>query len=332
MRGTVALAAGTPADLQLSTFYCVRRWVFPSRPHIWGLHSGAGRPVPFPRAILSAIFPDDCHICGCALTSFDSFPVCDSCVQKVKPIRADCFCERCGVPFLNQWALDEDGICRLCLTGRRGFDACFVFGSYEKELRDLIHLFKYGRIESLAAPLAAWMLAALPADRKINGRRADCVVPVPMHWWKRWRRGFNQAERLGQEVSRALSIPMVEALRRPKPSRVQAGLASAARRKNALRSFALSRSGEIAGKSVLLVDDVFTTGATATACARLLKRAGAERVELLALARVDRRAPAPFPRAHESSPTRAGWRSDETDEADFEDEGLPLDNRNTQGE
>ena len=209
----------------------MRRWVFPSRPHIWGLHSGAGRLVPFPRAILSAIFPDDCHICGCALTSFDSFPVCDSCVQKVKPIRADCFCERCGVPFLNQWALDEDGICRLCLTGRRGFDACFVFGSYEKELRDLIHLFKYGRIESLAAPLAAWMLAALPADRKINGGRADCVVPVPMHWWKRWRRGFNQAERLGQEVSRALSIPMVKALRRPKPSRVQAGLASAARRR-----------------------------------------------------------------------------------------------------
>lgn len=305
----------------------MRRWVFPSTPHILGLHSGAGRSVPFPREILSAIFPDDCHICGCALASFDSFPVCHSCVEKVHPIQADCFCERCGTPFLNQWALDEDGICRLCLTGRRGFDACFVYGAYENELRDLIHLFKYGRIESLAAPLAAWMLAALPADRRAAGRRADCVVPVPMHWWKRWRRGFNQAERLGREVSRALSIPMVEALRRPKPSRVQAGLASAARRRNALRSFALSSSGEVAGKSVLLVDDVFTTGATATACARLLKRAGAERVELLALARVDRRAPAPFPRAHEASPTRPGWEPGVTGEADFEDEAPPFDDR-----
>ena len=327
-----ALAAEAFADLQLSTFYCVRRWVFPSRPHIRGLHSGAGRTVPFPRAILTAIFPDDCHLCGSALASFAPFPVCDSCVEKVHPIQADCFCERCGVPFLNQWALDEDGVCRLCLTGRRGFDACFVFGAYERELRDLVHLFKYGRIESLAAPLAAWMLSALPADRRVSGRRADCVVPVPMHWWKRWRRGFNQAERLGREVSKALSIPMVEALRRPKPSRVQAGLASAARRRNALRSFALSHSGEVAGKSVLLVDDVFTTGATATACVRLLKRAGAERVELLALARVDRRAPAPFPRALEAPPSPAGWEPAENRTADSEDEELPFDNRNIKWE
>lgn len=301
----------------------MRRWVFPSRPHIWGLHSGAGRAVPFPRAILSAIFPDECHLCGRALASFDAFPVCHSCFEKVHPIQADCFCERCGTPFLNEWALDEDGICRLCLSGGRGFDACFVYGSYENELRDLIHLFKYGRIESLAPPLASWMLSALPPDRRQPGRRADCVIPVPMHWWKRWRRGFNQAERLSREVSCALAIPMIGALRRPKPSRTQAGLASAARRKNALRSFALSSSGEVAGKSVLLVDDVFTTGATATACARLLKRAGAERVELLALARVDRRAPAPFPRAHEAPPTRPGWVHDEAGEADLEDETLP---------
>lgn len=310
----------------------MRRWVFSSRPHILGLNSGAGRSLPFPRKILSAIFPDDCHLCGCALPSFDTFPVCPSCIEKVEPLRADCFCERCGTPFLNQWALDEDGVCRLCLTGRRGFDACFVYGAYEKELRDLIHLFKYGRIESLAAPLAAWMLTALPADRKSAERRADCVTPVPMHWWKRWRRGFNQAERLGLEVAKALSIPMVEALRRPKPSRVQAGLASAARRKNALRSFALSNPGEIAGKSVLLVDDVFTTGATATACARLLKRAGAERVELLALARVDRRAPAPFPRGQEPPPARPGWELTETGEADAEDETLPTHNRRIQWE
>lgn len=291
------------------------------------MHSDAGREFSLPRAIFSAIFPDDCHLCGSALASLSPFPVCQSCIEKVQPIQADCFCERCGTPFLSEWALDEDSICRLCLTGRRGFDACFVYGSYEKELRDLIHLFKYGCIETLERPLAAWMLSALPADRRLPGRQPDCVVPVPMHWWKRWRRGFNQSERLSREVSRALSIPMVEALRRPKPSRVQAGLASAARRRNALRSFALSSSGEVAGKSVLLVDDVFTTGATATACARLLKRAGAKRVELLALARVDRRAPAPFPRAHEAPSTRPGWEHDKTGEADFEDEALPLENR-----
>ncbi len=234
--------------------------------------------------------------------SFAAFPVCPVCIGKIRPIEADCFCERCGTPFLNEFALNEAGICRLCLTGRRGFDACFVYGSYENELRDLIHLLKYGRIESLAPLLAERMLAALPPDRKRPGPPADCMVPVPMHWWKRWRRGFNQAERLAWEISRRLSVPLVQPLRRPKPARVQAGLASPARRKNALGSFAIRNAAAVAGRSVLLVDDVFTTGATATACARLLKQAGAARVEFLALARVDRRVPAAFPRAGEAPP------------------------------
>lgn len=274
-----------------------------------GLLSGAGTAVPFPRQILAAFFPDDCHLCGAPLSSVDPFPVCPACLAKIQPIQADCFCERCGTPFLNEWALDEEGICRLCQTGRRGFDACFVFGSYDGELRDLIHLFKYGRVESLANTMACWMLEALP-----RGHRVDCVVPVPMHWWKRWRRGFNQAELLAGEVARRLRVPVVSALRRPKPYQVQAGLASAARRRNAIQSFSLANAGDLAGKSVLLVDDVFTTGATATACARLLKRAGADSVTMLALARVDRRAPAPFPRAHETVTRWAGMEMEETRE------------------
>lgn len=274
-----------------------------------GFLSGAGTAVQFPRKLLAAFFPDDCHLCGTALRSFEPYPVCPACLARIHPIQADCFCERCGTPFLNDWALDEDGICRLCQTGRRGFDACFVFGSYEGELRDLVHLFKYGRVESLAKPMAQWMLQALPP-----GRSVDCVVPVPMHWWKRWRRGFNQAELLAREVARGLEKPIVKALRRLKASRVQAGLASAARRRNALDSFSLAGAGPVAGKTVLLVDDVFTTGATATACARLLKRAGALSVEMLALARVDRRAPAPFPRVHETVARRAGMEMDETSE------------------
>lgn len=255
--------------------------------------AGTGTISQFPQELLAAIFPDDCRICGDSLTRFEAFPVCQSCIEKVQPIAAEYFCERCGTPFLNEWALDEDGVCRLCVRGRRGFDACFSFASYDAEVRDLIHLFKYGRVQSLARPLAAWMLSSMPRDRKV-----DCVVPVPMHWWKRWRRGFNQAESLAMEVSRAVAAPLRHALRRQRHSGVQAGLSSAARRRNALSSFSLAESRDIAGSSVLLVDDVFTTGATATACARLLKRAGADSVAVLTLARVDRRAPAPLFRAN----------------------------------
>lgn len=270
-----------------------RRWVFPSRPHSLGHLAGTGTISQFPQELFAAIFPDDCRICGDSLTRFEAFPVCQSCIEKVQPIAAEYFCERCGTPFLNEWALDEDGVCRLCVRGRRGFDACFSFGSYDAELRDLIHLFKYGRVQSLARPLGVWMLSSMP-----RGRKVDCVVPVPMHWWKRWRRGFNQAESLAMEVSRAVSAPLRHALRRQRHSGVQAGLSSAARRRNALASFSLAESRDIAGSSVLLVDDVFTTGATATACARLLKRAGADSVAVLTLARVDRRAPAPLFRAN----------------------------------
>jgi len=112
---------------------------------------------------------------------------------------------------------------------------------------------------------------------------------VPLHWRRRWRRGFNQAELLAREVSRHRRIPILNALRRSKDTVNQAGLTSSGRRLNIAGAFQPREGMDLRGQRVLLIDDVFTTGATATACALALKKAGAGTVSLLTLARADRR-------------------------------------------
>lgn len=179
--------------------------------------------------------------------------------------------------------MGEDGRCRLCRSGARAFDFAYSFGAYEGVLRQLIHLFKYAGMRPLARPLGAHLARALPREA------FDAVVPVPLHWWKRWRRGFNQSELLARAIARRCGLPLRLAVRRRRPTRVQAGLSNSARRANVSGAFAVRRFRSVAGLRILLIDDVMTTGATASACAAALKRAGARYVTVLTLARVDRR-------------------------------------------
>jgi ComF family protein len=182
---------------------------------------------------------------------------------------------------LNAFPLDSEGRCALCRGGFRGFDAVYCFGSYEGPLRDLIHLYKYGKIKTLARPLGDLLAAAIPRHE-----RFDAVTPVPLHWLRRWQRGFNQSELLARDIARRTGIPVVRPLRRLRSTSVQAGLSNTRRRQNVAGAFGCR---PILAKRILLVDDVLTTGATAAACALALKRAGAARVTLLTVARVDRR-------------------------------------------
>jgi len=197
---------------------------------------------------------------------------------------ADYFCVTCRTPLQNPYPLDESGRCRLCRSGARGFDMAYCFGAYEDTLRQLIHLFKYGRIKPLARTLAAHLASALPRDQKF-----DVVVPMPLHWRRRWQRGFNQSELLARLTARRCGIPMVNAVRRTRATAAQAGLSNARRRENVAGAFRVRKPQAVEGRRVLLIDDVMTTGATASACALALKRGGASSVTLLALARVDRR-------------------------------------------
>ncbi len=197
---------------------------------------------------------------------------------------AEFFCVCCRTAFQNPFPLDAEGRCALCRNGLRGFDAAYSFGSYEGVLRELIHLYKYGRIRTLARPLCDFLSAALPRDE-----RFDAVTPVPLHWRRQWQRGFNQSELLARGIARRTGIPMVKALKRVRATPAQASLSKTDRRRNVATAFRQRRRARVLrAKRILLIDDVMTTGATAAACALVLKRAGAARVALLTVARVDR--------------------------------------------
>ena len=188
------------------------------------------------------------------------------------------------MPFVNRFPLDETGRCGLCRLGLQGFDAVYSYGSYEGTLRELVHLFKYGGVTPLSAVFGRFLSRALPRETAF-----DIVVPMPLHWFKKWQRGFNQSDLLARDIGKKWNVPVRNVVRRKKATRPQSGLTNAKRRANMQGAFGMPRGRSLAGMRVLLVDDVVTTGATASACARVLKRAGAAHVALLALARTDRR-------------------------------------------
>ena len=180
--------------------------------------------------------------------------------------------------------MDAEGKCALCRYGIRGFDDAYCYGQYEGTLRELIHLYKYTGVQTLAKPLARMLAAALPRDL-----RMDVITPVPLHWRREWRRGFNQSQLLAKCLSKRIGLPAARLLRRVQATSVQAGLSNTDRRKNVSKAFRCLRTAKVEGKRILLVDDVMTTGSTGAACAQALKKAGAARVTLLTAARVDRR-------------------------------------------
>ncbi len=231
-------------------------------------------------ASFSLFFPDDCRVCETPLKEVSRIPVCAACLKKPRPFASECFCPRCGAPFRHAIALDGDGSCGECAGTDSGFDAAYAFGPFDAELRELIHLFKYGRVEALAKPLGRMLALALPAEE-----RFEAIVPMPLHWRRRWSRGFNQAGLLARELAAATGTGLVHAVRRSRSTEAQARLSRTARQANVRGAFVVRRPAAIAGKRVLLVDDVMTTGATLSACARAMKRAGASRVAAITLAR-----------------------------------------------
>jgi ComF family protein len=199
-------------------------------------------------------------------------------------MEAEYYCVDCKTPFLNRFPLDADGRCSLCRLGLTDFDTIYTFGSYADTLRELIHLFKYSQIRPLARPLGALIARAIPREH-----RFDLIIPMPLHWKKRWSRGYNQSELLAKEIARRWGVPIRKIVRRVKPTAPQAGLSNSKRRLNVRGAFAVRKGANLKGLRVLLIDDVLTTGATAGACASVLKRAGASHVAVAVVARTDRR-------------------------------------------
>jgi len=152
----------------------------------------------------------------------------------------------------------------------------------------LIHLLKYDGMTPLASPLGDYLSRAMPLDEEF-----DAVVPVPLHWFRRFQRGFNQAALLANYIARKRNLPVLRVVRRVRATRTQTGLTNSKRRLNVAGAFRTRRGRPVDGLRILLVDDVMTTGSTGSACASALKRAGAKSVTLVTVARVDRRSGQP---------------------------------------
>jgi len=235
---------------------------------------------PLADGALSILLAPVCAACRRPLTTPCLGVVCAGCWDAIRPI-APPFCPVCGDPLLS-WRVSADR-CSDCRLKRSHISAGRTVGIYDGPLRSILQAFKYERRRSLAAPLGRMMQlrgAGVLAD-------ADCVVPVPLHWRRRWRRGFNQA----LDLARQLDVPVRCVLRRWRNTRTQTDLPADARLRNVRDAFVVTRRTEISGLRIVLVDDVSTTGATLEACARVLVAAGAAEVRTLTAARVSTRPP-----------------------------------------
>lgn len=178
-----------------------------------------------------------------------------------------------------------------CRTHRLRFDGAFSAAYYEGVIKELIHQFKYGRHEFLVGPLTD-VLTRYVREIDILANNIDMVVTVPLHRKKMIERGFNQAELLGRSVGKFLDMDVcARGLRRVRSSPSQTKLPYYKREENVRGAFVVGKPAQFMGKDILLVDDVLTSGLTASECARVLKEAGARRVYVLTVAR-SRRTPA----------------------------------------
>lgn len=192
-------------------------------------------------------------------------------------------CARCGAAF--EIAVEPGQVCAACIADPPAYDRARAALVYGEVSRDLVLSLKYqGRRDGLAL-LSGWMAAA----GKPLLAEADLITPVPLHYFRLVRRGFNQSGWLAAALARSSGVRLsVDALKRVRSTPIQGGLSATGRRRNVQGAFRVrnSRKGLVKGKRVLLVDDVLTTGATAEACTVALKRAGARCVDVLTLARV----------------------------------------------
>lgn len=228
--------------------------------------------------VLDALLPPRCLACTAAV----DIPgrLCPICWAAVDFIAAP-HCATCGLPF----AYDEgdDAVCGGCAAETPAFDRARAVLRYNGVARSLVLGFKHGDRTHAAPAFADWI--GRGGEVLLDG--ADMVTPVPLHRWRLFTRRYNQSGLLAREIAAAWGLDFSpDLLRRTRPTPSQGGLNRRERFLNVRGAFKLRAERTVEGRRVILVDDVMTTGTTANACARALKRAGAETVDVLTLARV----------------------------------------------
>jgi len=214
---------------------------------------------------------------------------CPACMSRFRPISSP-LCSRCGILFTSREGADH--LCGDCISAPGHFARARAAGVYDGPLMAMVHSLKYKENTTLARPLSSLLYVAF--QRFWKSESIDLVLPVPLHRKRMRRRGFNQAwllirdwpDRFQKTYGKACGIEVQnEYLFRHRPTAPQTGLGKHHRQHNILNAFSVTPAAGITGKRILLVDDVFTTGATVNECARVLLAAGARQVDVLTLAR-----------------------------------------------
>ncbi len=227
------------------------------------------------------VYPNMCRVCAESLPP-EGGSFCPSCRDALLADKS-WTCPRCA-STIGPYAQVADG-CPRCRDERFAFDQAVRFGEYEGLLREVVLRLKHHSGECLAEEMGA--LWAERADAVLRSLNVDVVIPVPLHWWRRWRRGYNQTEALARSLAAALKVPCRPRwLRRSRATRTQHYLESHTdRRENVRNAFATRHGKHVRGKRILLVEDVMKTCSTAHEAARPLRAAGAAQITVAVLAR-----------------------------------------------
>jgi len=238
---------------------------------------------PLLDAVLDMIYPRmDCVLCGQPLEKDAVQGICSNCLEFLPFIREP-RCSVCGKPLEETEGAEETErrYCPDCRRVSHDFDQALSVFEFSLSVRELIHRYKYGKEFSLSRTFGFFLSELL----RESGWQADGIVPVPLHKNRLRSRGFNQSVLLGDSISGHLGIPcMDQVLIRNIDTKTQTGFNRRQRAENLKNAFIVKDPVPIRGKSILLIDDVYTTGATADSCSRVLRRAGAKGIYLLTIA------------------------------------------------
>jgi len=222
-----------------------------------------------------ALWPPVCQVCGCGIDAADAAAVaCVPCADALPQWTGGC--RRCALVLPR-----EVEACGACVTAPPAFDSARAVFAYRAPVDRLVQRFKFHGDLAAGRVLAAGLADALRAEA---GARPELLVPVPLHWTRRWQRGFNQAESLARDLGRSLGLDWAPLLRRTRRTATQSELPAERRGGNVRGAFRAGRIPDGLGH-VALIDDVMTTGSTLNECARVLKRAGIARVDVWVVAR-----------------------------------------------
>ena len=229
------------------------------------------------KQLLEFALPARCAGCGAIVGEVHSF--CPDCWKQVEFL-GDSGCSSCGLPL----EATDAPLCGVCIARPPRIQRTRSAVAYDELSRSIAIRLKYGRKVALARTMARYMAPLVQTDD-----RGAILVPVPLHRIRLWQRGFNQSAMVAAELARATGLRSEpRLLKRVKRTPALKGMSLTQRRKTVAGAFRVDPAAELHGRTVVLIDDVLTTGSTANACARVLKRAGAGRVELVSWARVVR--------------------------------------------